>query len=1063
MPGALAEITPAFSQQTILSTAQPFGSSVIVADFDGDGWPDVAAASLYDSQISWYRNTRGGTFSPAIVISTTGSAPASIAAADIDSDGRVDLVVGSLSGPKIIWFRNVGGTPGKLFGDRATNQRTIYKNDSSSHAFFASVAVADIDGDGLKDVVSATSLATDTFTEHKVAWYRNLGGGDFGWNAAMPEKNRRVISTAGLAPSSVAAGDLDGDGITDLAVTSLNDATLAWFKGATDGTGAATFTRHVISTTQRGAYAVAIADMNRDHRPDIVCAAGQVNKLAYFKNLTAVPGAAAPFFAPEQIVSEEARGAESVVVADLNSDGNPDVISALLSDNKIVWNPGGAPDENGDIVFGPQMLVSSEVDEPAAAATGDFNGDSIVDVASASRNDSKVAIYLNAAEVNGDVTFAPTLIAPTSGTIAMSPVTISYALPEEALTGTVTLSFTNGSVVRQLLLGPNEGLAGTHTFTFDPANPGAAPQIAGGSPSIEYGTYDVTLSYQDAVGHPVASSRPSLGVVIEAPASTLPDDPGNPGDPGTPGTPGTSSPILAKKGGTVPGAGKAATGVPADATFRTFGVPSINDAGHLAITVSYSFSGGTRHVILGPALDGQIAPLVGTEDGVPDRSGALLNELRFATFQDVLLNDADAMAFIGSVRGVGAAKASVKARNDRGIWTNGGDGRLRLVAREGDIAAGIAAKFAAFKSVALSPTFAVENSLVAAGRTDIAFVARVRGAGVTRANDEGLWIHESTSSSDGTLKLLLRKGQNLALRGGAPKRVKSFIALAANAGTPGNGRGAVPGGVAVRVLFADGAQALVRAAADGAISDISVTGDSMAGAGAGLVKFGLPAQNTLGDTLATVALTGKKKNSALLFASEENGAAITAREDDAVGGIANATFKSFTSGVINDERNTAFIAKAKGRDVSTGNDGGIWFQSPNAAAALIAREGAQPPGIADGARWKRFKSLALPDRARGPVFLADLAIPARRKPNPAGINATNDTGVWAVNSKGALQLIVREGDLLAGTTSPIRALTLLGNVAGSPAQTRSFNGKAEIIYRATLRDSTEMIVKARLP
>ena len=1039
-PCANAEVTPSFPEQTILSTNQPFGSSIIVADFDGDGWPDVAAASLYDSQISWYRNKGGGTFSPAIVISTTALGPWSLAAADIDADGRIDLVSGSQYSNRIAWYRNVGGSPGAVFGDRSNNQRVIYKGAPSTLSILASVAIADIDGDGLWDVVSATQ------SDNKVAWYRNLGGGEFGWSASSPEANRKVISTEGIAPSSVAAGDLDGDGITDLAVTSFNDHTLAWFKGGISGSGAVTFTRHVISTNQRGAYAVAIADMNRDRRPDLVCAAPHNSKIAYFRNLTGTPGAAEPFFGPEQIASDEARGVVSVVEADVNRDGNPDIVSALLSANKIVWNAGSAPDENGDITFGPQMLVSSDVVGPVGGVAGDFNGDTLIDVASTSGEDQKVAVYINAAEFNGDVTLAPTLLAPANGTVTAKPVTISYTLPEDALTGSVTVSFTRGALVRQFVLASGQGIAGTHTFSFDPANPGASPEIESGDASIEDGTYVVTLSYQDAAGNPAAASRRVIGVVIDSVVPFPPE---------------ASAPVLAKKGGAVPGAGEAGSGVPADAAFRIFGVPSINDAGHVAITASYTSGAGVRQVILGPSLDGETSVLTGAGDAAPDGSGLPLNNQRFASFQDVLLNDADAIAFIGTVRGVGAAKASVKGRNDRGIWTNAGDGQLRLVAREGDIAAGLAAKFGAFKSVALSATFIPENSLVAAGRTHVAFVAHLLGAGVTLANDEGLWIHESTSSSDGSVKLLLREGQSLALRNGASKRIKSFVALAANDGTPGHGRGAVPGGVAVRVLFVDGTQALVRVASDGAIGEVAVTGDAIAGAG--LVKFGLPAQNTIGDTLATVLLGGKTKSNALLFASEGSGSAIMAREGDVADGIGNATFASFRSGVINEERDAAFIATAIGRGVSKGNDSGIWFKSQNGAPALIARESAQPPGIANGARWKGFRSLALPDGARGPVFLADIVIPGARTPNPARISAANDTGVWAVDSNGVLQLIVREGGVLAGTTSRIRALTLLGYVAGSPAQTRSYNRNAEIIYRATLSDGTEVIAKARVP
>ena len=113
---ALVPIDVSFPTQTVLSTDQPYGSSIIVADFDGDGRPDVAAASVQDSQISWYRNLGDGSFSPAIVISSAALDPSCIVAADIDADGRIDLVSASSKDNKIAWYRNVGGSPTALFG-----------------------------------------------------------------------------------------------------------------------------------------------------------------------------------------------------------------------------------------------------------------------------------------------------------------------------------------------------------------------------------------------------------------------------------------------------------------------------------------------------------------------------------------------------------------------------------------------------------------------------------------------------------------------------------------------------------------------------------------------------------------------------------------------------------------------------------------------------------------------------------------------------------------------------------------------------------------------------------
>lgn len=1045
-----------FPTQTVLSTAQPYGSSIIVADFDGDGRADVAAASLYDSEISWYRNLGNGTFSTGFVISTAANSPSCIVAADIDADGRVDIVSASELDNKIAWYRNVAGPAAALFGYNpatpSANQRII----SKSVEFAFSVAVADVNRDGLWDVVSASWSDSS-----EIAYYLNLGGGNFGWTAANPTANQHVISTAGDSPTSVAAGDLDGDGIADLAVTSSNDSTLAWFKGGYDAGGNPKFTRYVLSTDLPNAYFVAIADMNRDGNPDILSAAIAGNKVSYFRNLTQQPGATAPFFAPEQIVSSTARGVSSLAAADIDRDGNLDIVASFLGDDKIVWFAGIAVGQNGDILFGPELLVSSAVQYPASVAVGDFDADGVLDVASASQNDSKVAVYINAGDIIGDVTLPPTLTAPVSGTVATAPVVVSYTLPENALSGSVKLTFVNGPTVRELILAPDGESAGTHTFTFDPAYPGASPAVLTGSAAITDGSYIVMISYQDATGNPAVASPSAIGVIIDAV---------------TPYLPGAGTTILARKGGVVPGAGVSGTGVPSNARFRWFGVPSINDAGRLAMTATYSAGDRLRRVIVGPAPDGTMAVLAGERDLVPDASGAVQSRYAFVSFLDVLLNDSDAVAFIATIRGVGAAAALVNPRNDRGIWTTAGDRLLRKVARENEVAAGLSARFSGFLSVALSSSFVRDGEAIE--RTNVAFVAKLSGAGVTPANDEGLWVFDVSATGETSTRLLLRKGQQLSLRGGAAKRIRSLVALPPMAGAAGQGRGAVPAGVLARLEFVDTTQAIVRLSGDGVIQEVAVTSDTIpdapriAGAVAGsdvqLDRFGLPTQNTPGDTLALASLDSPTNNLALIFAPESGVGSLAVRTGDGATGFAGAKFSALKIGVINEQQNIAFLGTAEGPGVNRGNNDGLWYLGRSATTPgfadpfLIAREGTQPPGTAIGARWKAIRSIALPDGARGPVFVADLVIPPAGQPNPARVNEHNDTGVWAVDSNGVLRLVVRESDILAGTGLRIRAISFLGSVRGSPAQTRGYNGHAELVYRATLSDGSEAIAKVRL-
>lgn len=1050
-PAAHAAPVPidvSFPNQTVLSTDQPFGSSIIVADFDGDGLPDVAAASVQDSQISWYRNQGDGTFSPAILISNFAREASCIVAADIDADGRIDLVSASSRDNKIAWYRNVGGAPNTLFGSTSGNQRII----SRSAEYATSVTVADVNGDGLWDVVSTSWGDSERNIEGKVAYYLNRGGGNFGWSAAAPTANQHVISTAGEAPSSVAAGDLDGDGVTDLAVTSVNDNTLAWFKGGYDEAGTPTFTRYVLSTDLPRAYNVMIADMNKDHRPDLLIASPFGGKISYFKNIGDQSALAESFFAPEQVVSSEARGVASVLAADINRDGYLDIVAPLLLDDRIIWYPSNGVDVNGDITFGPEGLVSSGTQGPISVAAADFDGDGVMDVTSASQVDSKVAVFFNAGEFDGDVTQAPSLIAPASGTVTTTPVTVSYTLPEDASPGSVTVTFTSGAASRELILASDGESAGAHTFSFDPAAPGDSSSVQSASAAIRDGTYNVTISYQDAVGNPAVASQPAIGVVIDAVAPFLP---------------GASTKILSKKGDVVPGAGVAGTGVPADARLRVLGIPSINDAGRLGFTASYSSGASVRQVILGPGADHANAVLVGAGDAVPSASGAPQSQFAFTGFADVLLNDSDAIAFIGTIRGLGAAALSVNARSDRGIWTNAGTGQLRQVAREYDVAAGLNLKYTMFTSVALSSNFVREGDTVE--RTNVAFTAKLLGTGVNSANDEGLWTYEITSTGAATTRLLLRKGQNLALRGGTAKRVKGLVALAPLDGAAGHGRGAVAAGVSARVEFTDGTQAIVDVGSDGIVRDVAITSDIIPNTDARLARFGLPVQNNLGDTIALASLTSRTNNSALVFSPDGGGQSIVAREGDVVNDIEDAIFSGFKVGVVNEGQNFAFIGKAAGRGVNSLNDDGLWYlgqsvSNPGTGApVLIAREGDQAAGVPEGGKWESFRSIALPDGSNGPVFLADLAVPLPGRPNAARITASNDTGVWAVDSNGVLRLIVREGDVFPGTSLTIRAIALLGNVAGSPAQTRSYNGHSELVYRATLSDGSEAIAKARVP
>jgi hypothetical protein len=391
--------TVLFPTETIVTNTQFSPESVAVADFDGDGFKDVAVSSNVPSVIVWYRNNGNNTFDTTArpIVSFASFAVTNVVAANFDGDGDID--VGFWSGDqRVQWAENLGGT----FN---TTPRPV----SGTANYDTSVAVGDVNGDGLPDLLSTT-----VFPDNTVAWYRNLGGGNFGFNPDNPTANRRTIASPAVSPSSIRATELDGDGITDLTVTSRNDGLVAWYRGAGAPPADPTFTRYQLPGSHPGAQDTGFADVNGDGWPEILCAVSGASALRWFRNAThdAVP--AAPFFAAAQPVMTSVAGAWTAIPADLNTDGRPDVCTVALGGHQVLWceNLGGGNfNYNAGTPTSNQKIVSTAVSYPVAMVVADMNGDGVLDVVAASNGASKAATYFNQ---GGQCALAALATAPTT-------------------------------------------------------------------------------------------------------------------------------------------------------------------------------------------------------------------------------------------------------------------------------------------------------------------------------------------------------------------------------------------------------------------------------------------------------------------------------------------------------------------------------------------------------------------------------------------------------------------------------------------------------------------------
>ncbi|MEC9064860.1 MAG: VCBS repeat-containing protein, partial [Pseudomonadota bacterium] len=283
--------TASFVANTI-STAADGARSVFAADLDNDGDMDIVSASQEDDAISWYENN--GAADPswtAVDIATSADGANAIYVADMDNDGDMDIVSASGADDAIAWYEN----------DGAANPSFTAVDIATSADNAMSVFVADMDGDGDMDIISAS------YNDDAIAWYENDGAANPSWTATD-------IATSADGARSVFAADMDGDGDMDIVSASKNDDAIAWYEN--DGAANPSWTAADIATSADGAMSVFAADMDGDGDMDIVSASGLDDAIAWYEN----DGAANPSWTATDIVTN-ADEARSVFAADIDGDG----------------------------------------------------------------------------------------------------------------------------------------------------------------------------------------------------------------------------------------------------------------------------------------------------------------------------------------------------------------------------------------------------------------------------------------------------------------------------------------------------------------------------------------------------------------------------------------------------------------------------------------------------------------------------------------------------------------------------------------------------------------------
>lgn len=293
-------------------------NAIAAGDIDGDGDADLVEGlnknnppAPLDDRV--WLNDGTGLFELSAELKFTNShSPLDVALADLDANGELDYVYTDATGSRgmAVWLNHeVEFTDsGQSLGSGNTK----------------ALAIGDVDSNGLVDFVE--SFENLIFARRGRIWLNGIAGKPAGFfSEGQPLELSLNAQALGLA-----LGDLDDDGDLDLVSTDKDGGgNHVWFNQ--DGTGNFEEGQQRLADFQETAFqTVVLADLNGDGALDIVTG-GSGSKHASFLN------AGDGTFELAIAVDGSGSDARGCAVADVDRDGDADILMALFSGAAEVW------------------------------------------------------------------------------------------------------------------------------------------------------------------------------------------------------------------------------------------------------------------------------------------------------------------------------------------------------------------------------------------------------------------------------------------------------------------------------------------------------------------------------------------------------------------------------------------------------------------------------------------------------------------------------------------------------------------------------------------------------
>ena len=201
------------------------------------------------------------------------------------------------------------------------------------------------------------------------------------FNRPTPSFTTSTVDSSVNGANHVHAADMDGDGDLDIVAAAFTDNIISWYEN--DGAASPSWTTHDVVTNANGVRTIYVADIDNDGDLDIVAGLFGNKAITWYEN----NGAASSW--TTHTVDTNSDGVVGVHVADLDADGYLDIIGAWEVDDEIKWYK-----NNGDGTSWTSAIVATP-DGPHGLGVADMDNDGDLDIVAALVYADAIAWYSN--------------------------------------------------------------------------------------------------------------------------------------------------------------------------------------------------------------------------------------------------------------------------------------------------------------------------------------------------------------------------------------------------------------------------------------------------------------------------------------------------------------------------------------------------------------------------------------------------------------------------------------------------------------------------------------------